>query len=115
MPSKSAILVSTFPLILQGSEKVRTAADGTKELIVLDHCGDPDSCGRKRGFDPDYARQEAHANGIGERYMRRKGQGYFKLGAGGYRLVEVEKNAAGADVLGFSMELISALEFDDGR
>src|SRR5580692_1940567 len=101
-----------LPPVLQRGKKVGSAT-GPEELIILNHGSDTDTRGRKRILNPDYTRQETYANGIGEGDMRRKRQSDFKLGSGVHRFVEVEENAAGANVLGFCMKLVGAFEFDD--
>ena len=65
-------------------------------------------------FDADDAGGETDADGVGEGDMGREGQSDFELGAGGDGAVEVEENAAGADILGLGVKFAGAFEADDG-
>ena len=65
-------------------------------------------------FDADDAGGETDADGIGEGDVRRKGQRDFELGAGVDGAVEIEKDAAGADVLGLGVKFAGAFEANDG-
>jgi len=71
-------------------------------------------------FDADDAGGEADANRIGEGDVGWEGEGDFELGPGVDGAVEVEENAAGADVLSLGLNfggggVAGAFESDDGR
>ncbi len=105
--------VCGFPFCLQGGEEVG-AAVGAEEFVVFDHGGGADAGRRQRMFDADYAGGETDANGVGEGDVGREGQRDFEFGAGGDGAVEVEENAAGADVLGFGWNSLVPSSADDG-
>ena len=95
-------LVRRFPFRLQGCEEVGAAA-GSEEFVVFDHGGGADAGRGQRVFDADDAGSEADANRVGECDVGREGESDFDFGAGFEGAVEIEENAAGAHVLGFSM------------
>lgn len=53
--------------------------------------------------------------GARKRDMRRKSQGNVDLRPGLNRMVEIKEDAAGTDVLGFSLKFDGILESDSGR
>ena len=65
-------------------------------------------------FDADHARGEADANGISEGDVGWEGESDFELGPGFDGAVEIEENAASADVLGFGMNFGDAFQADNG-
>ena len=69
-------------------------------------------------FDADDARSEADANRVGEGDVGRESQGDFEFGPRLDRAVEVEENAASADVLSLSLNfagrIAGAFEADNG-
>jgi len=70
-------------------------------------------------FDADDAGGEADADRVGEGDVGRKGEGDFELGPGVDGAVEVEENAASADVLSLGLNfggggVAGAFEADDG-
>ena len=109
MPWLLIASVIGFPFRLEGGEEVGGAA-GAEEFVVFDHGGGADAGGGKRMFDADHAGGEADADGVGERDMRREGQSDFELGSGLEGAVEVEEDAAGADVLGFGLNFADSTE-----
>jgi hypothetical protein len=113
MTSFLRFLVFVSPFSLQGGEEVG-GAGGAEEFVVLDHGGDSDAGGGERVFDADDTGGEADADGIGKGDMGRKGQSDVELGPGGNSTVKIKKDATGADILGFGVELIDALEANDG-
>ncbi len=90
------------------------AAVGAEEFVVFDHGGGADAGRGQRVFDADDAGGETDADGVGQGDVGREGQGDFELGSGFDGAVEVEENAAGADVLGFGVNLAGAFEADNG-
>lgn len=66
-------------------------------------------------FDANDAGGETDADRIGERNMGRKCESDFELGASLDGAVEVEKNTAGTDVLGFGLNFVGAFEANNGR
>ena len=69
---------------------------------------------RNQVLDADDAGAETDADSVGQGDMGRERQGDFELGSGFDGAVEVEKDSAGAHVLGLGMELANALETDNG-
>ena len=65
-------------------------------------------------LDADDAGDEADADGVGESDVGRESESDFEFGAGGDGAIEVEENAAGADVLSFGANFAGAFEANDG-
>jgi hypothetical protein len=105
--------VGDFPLFLQGCEEIGTAV-GAEEFVIFDRGGGADAGRRERLLDANDAGGEADADSVGQSDVRRKGEGDFEFGSGLNGTVEIEENATGTDVLGFSLHFVGTFKTDNG-
>src|ERR1700739_279663 len=89
---------------LGDGRKVRRRG-GTQELVFLDHGCDPDARGGEWCLHSDDASGKTHADRIRKRDMRRKCERDLDAGTGSDYAIEIEEDAARADVLGFGEKL----------
>jgi len=99
---------------LQGGQKVGSAV-GAEEFVIFDQGGDADAGGGKRMLDANDARGETDADRIGEGDVGRESQRHVQLAAGRDGIIEIEENAASADVLGFGLTVLGAFRTNDCR
>jgi len=70
-----------------------------KKFVLFNDCGSSNACAGPRAFNAHHACGETHAHRVRQRNVRREGQSHFELVARCQRAIEIEKNAASANVL----------------
>src|SRR5450631_4762655 len=94
-------------------EKARDGLRVGQELVLINHCGHRHLGGGTAAFDSYHTALAAHPYAFRQRDLGRQGQSEINRGAGLDGRIDIETDAAGADVAGLRRVLIFILAVTD--